>query len=54
MIDPHEESFTFALAVAGTGEPRSSETVPATTDGFLDVGAWAGGHAAAEGDSEIV
>ncbi|CAB4925667.1 unannotated protein [freshwater metagenome] len=52
--DPHKETFTFALVVAGTGELRSSETVPATTDGFLAVRAWAGRHADAEGDAEVV
>ncbi|MBF6619462.1 MAG: IS110 family transposase [Patulibacter sp.] len=53
--DPHKQSFTFALVVAGTGELRSSETVPATTDGFLRARAWADRHAdALEGRDEVV
>jgi transposase len=41
--DPHKRSFTFAAAVAGTGELRSSETVEATVAGFDRALRWARG-----------
>ena len=39
--DPHKTTFTFAGAVAGTGELRSSETVEATAAGFDRALRWA-------------
>jgi transposase len=41
--DPHKRSFTFSAVVAGTGELRSSETVPATGAGHARMLAWARG-----------
>jgi transposase len=39
--DPHKQSFTFAAAVAATGELRSSETVEASAAGFDRALRWA-------------
>jgi transposase len=39
--DPHKRSYTFSAVVAGTGELRSSETVPATSAGHARLLAWA-------------
>src|SRR4051812_176511 len=39
--DPHKRSYTFSAVVAGTGELRSSETVPATGAGHERMLAWA-------------
>jgi transposase len=41
--DPHKRSHTFSAVVAGTGELRSSETVPATSAGHGRMLAWARG-----------
>jgi transposase len=41
--DPHKRSHTFSAVVAGTGELRSSETVPATSAGYGRMLAWARG-----------
>jgi transposase len=41
--DPHKRSYTFSAVVAGTGELRSSETVPATGAGHARMLAWARG-----------
>jgi transposase len=41
--DPHKRSHTFSAVVAGTGELRSSETVPATSAGHGRLLAWARG-----------
>jgi transposase len=41
--DPHKRSHTFSAVVAGTGELRSSETVPATSAGHGQMLAWARG-----------
>lgn len=39
--DPHKRSYTFSAVVAGIGELRSSETVPATGAGHERMLAWA-------------
>lgn len=39
--DPHKRSYTCQAVVAGTGELRSSETVPATTAGHERLLRWA-------------
>jgi transposase len=41
--DPHKRSHTFSAVVAGTGELRSSETVPATSAEHGRMLAWARG-----------
>jgi transposase len=38
--DPHKRSYTFSAVVAGTGEPRGSDTVPATAAGHERMLAW--------------
>ena len=39
--DPHKRGYTFSAVVAGTGELRSSETVPASGAGHERLLAWA-------------
>ena len=41
--DPHKRSYTFSAVGAGTGELRSSETVPATAAGHERMLGWARG-----------
>jgi transposase len=41
--DPHKRSYTCSAVVAGTGELRSSETVPATAAGHERMLGWARG-----------
>jgi transposase len=41
--DPHKRSYTFSAVVAGTGELRSSETMPATGAGHERLLGWARG-----------
>ena len=41
--DPHKSSHTFSAVMAGTGELRSSETVPASTAGCERALSWARG-----------
>ncbi|HVV86749.1 MAG TPA: IS110 family transposase [Kofleriaceae bacterium] len=41
--DPHKRSYSCQAVVAGTGELRSSESVPATTGGHERLLAWARG-----------
>jgi len=41
--DPHKRGHTFSAVMAGTGELRSSETVPSSTAGTERVLGWARG-----------